>query len=98
MVPSQLGAHLKKWEAKHPHLVPSRGLNVIKKRGLYFTFVTCWMFFVLLGFSSGIFSIFIYDFVHGFAFYGIVTILVYLLSPIIVSVVALIKGILVRRE
>lgn len=98
MVPSQLGAHLKKWEAKHPYLVRSRGPNVIKKRGLYFTFVTFWMLFVFFGFSSAIFSIFIYDFIHGFAFYGIVTILVYLLSPIIVLVVALIKGILVRKE
>ena len=68
MVPSQLGAHLKKWEAKHPYLVPSRGPNVIKKRGLYFTFVTFWIFFVFFGFSSAIFSIFIDDFIHGFAF------------------------------
>ena len=74
--------YLKKWEAKHPYLVPSRGLNVTKKRGLYCTFVTFWMLFALFGFSGGIFSIFIYDFVHGFAFYGIATILVYLLSPI----------------
>ena len=74
--------YLKKFEAKAPYLVPSRGLNVTKARSAYCTFVTFWMLFALFGFSGGIYSIFIYDFAHGFAFFGIATILIYLLSPI----------------
>lgn len=74
--------YLKKWKEDIPYLVPSRGNIVTKARGLYCTFVTFWMLFALFGFSAGIFSLFIYDFAHEFAFYGIATVLVYLLSPI----------------
>lgn len=77
--------YVKKFEAKLPYMVPTRGEIVKKARGLYCTFVTFWMLIALFGFSGGIFSIFIYDFAHEYVFYGIAVILAYLLSPILLA-------------
>ena len=74
--------YIKKFEAKLPYMVPGRSDIVTKARGAYCTFVAFWLLFSLFTFSAGIYSIFIYDFAHGYAFYGIATILIYLLSPI----------------
>ena len=74
--------YLKKFEANRPYLVPARGPVVKKCRGLYCTFVTFWMLIAFFGFSAGLYSIFIYDFAHEYAFYGIAVVLIYLLSPI----------------
>ena len=78
--------YVKKFKDKFQYIVPTRGQIVTKARGLYCTFVTFWMLIALFGFSGGIFSIFIYDFAHGFAFYGIATIFAYLMSPIFLAV------------
>ena len=78
--------YLKKFSANRPFLVPTRGAIVTKARGLYCTFVTFWTLFALFGFCGGLYSIFIYDFVHGYAFFGIAVILCYLLSPIMLGV------------
>ena len=75
----------KKIELKHPYLVPSKGEVVKKARGAYCTFLTFFMLFAFFGFSGGVFSIFIYDFAHEHVFFGIATILAYLLSPIILG-------------
>ena len=77
--------YVKKFEAKHPYLVPSRGEVVKKARGAYCTFLTFFMLFALFGFSGGMFSIFIYDFAHEHVFFGIAIVLAYLLSPIILG-------------
>ena len=74
--------YVKKFEAKHPYVVPARGPVVTKARGLYCTFVTFWMLFALYGFIAGILSFFIYDFKHEHVFFGIATILVFLLSAV----------------
>lgn len=77
--------YVKKLSEKLPYEVPSR--EIVKKgRGVYCVFLTFFMLFALFGFSDGLFSIFIYDFEHEFVFYGIMTILAYCLSPIILGV------------
>ena len=73
--------YAKKFIKKIPYVVPSRGPVCKKARGAYCTFVTFWCLFALFGLSGGIFTFFIYDFAHGYAFYGIMTALAYLLSP-----------------
>lgn len=77
--------YVKKYEEKLPYLVPARGEIVKKARGLYCTFMTFWMLIALFGFSAGLYSIFIYDFLHGYAFYGIAVILIYCLSPVLLG-------------
>lgn len=77
--------YLKKFEANHQYVVPSRGQIVSKARGLYCTFVSFWLLVALFGFSSGIFSIFIYDFEHEYVFYGIGTILAFLLPAVLLG-------------
>lgn len=76
----------KMFEQKHPYVVETRGQIVTKVRGLYCLFITLWALFALYGLAAGIYSLFIYDFKHGFAFYGIAVIFVYLLSPIFLGV------------
>ena len=77
--------YLKKLQEELPYVVPSR-TPVMKLRGLYCTFITLWMLIALFGLSGGLYSIFIYDFMHEYVFYGIGTICIYLLSPIFLCV------------
>lgn len=77
--------YFKKWQEKFPILLPSRPICV-KARGAYATFLAFWLLFALFGFAAGLYSIFIYDFVHGYAFYGIMTILAYLLAPCFLAI------------
>lgn len=78
--------YLKKLQAKHPYLVDHSRGNIVKKaRGAYCTFLSFFMLIALFGLAAGLYSLFIYDFKHGYAFYGIMTILVYLLSPCILG-------------
>lgn len=78
--------YVKKYEERFPYVVQKRGEIVTKARGLYCTFVTFWMLFALFGLSAGIYSIFIYDFAHEYAFYGVAVVLAYLISPIMFAV------------
>ena len=78
--------YVKKYEKVLPYVVPGRSDIVMKARGAYATFMAFWLLFAIFSFSAGIYSIFIYDFRHGYAFYGIATILIYLLSPIQLAV------------
>lgn len=66
-------------------VLPTRGNIVTKARGLYLTFLTFFILIALFGFSGSIYSIFIYDFIHGYAFYGVMTIFAYAMSPIILG-------------
>ena len=78
--------YLKKFASKYPYKVDnSRGSIVKKARGVYCTFMSFFLLIALFGLSGGLYSLFIYDFRHGYAFYGIMTILVYLLSPVILG-------------
>ena len=77
--------YLKKFQESHPFVAPGHGQIVTKARGAYCTFVTFWLLVALFGFAGGLYTIFIYDFVHGFAFYGIATILAYLLPAILLG-------------
>ena len=77
--------YLKKLQDKVPYVVPTRGPIVKKARGLYCTFLAIYSLFALFGFSSGLYSIFIYDFAHEYPFYGIATVCIFLLSPIILG-------------
>lgn len=78
--------YLKKFKDNYKYVVPARGELVKKARGAYCTFVTFWLLFALFGLAGGLYSIFIYDFAHGYAFFGIAVILCYLLSPIFIGV------------
>lgn len=73
--------YVKKYHEKLQYLAPKHGEIVTKARGLYCTFVSFWMLFAMFGLSAGLYSIFIYDFMHEHVFFGIAVILVYLLSP-----------------
>ena len=75
-----------KYKDSYPYLVESRGNIVTKARGAYCTFVTFWLLFALFGLSSSLYSLFIYDFAHGYAFFGTIVILCYLLSPILIGI------------
>lgn len=77
--------YVKKLQEKLHYEVPQRGETVKKARGLYCTFVTFWVLIALFGCSAGLFSIFIYDFAHEYAFYGVATVLIYLLSPVLLG-------------
>lgn len=77
--------YVKKLEPKMKFEVPFRHEPVKKARGVYCTFVTFWLLIALFGFAGGLYSFFIYDFMHEYVFYGIGTILAYLITPIILG-------------
>ena len=74
--------YLKFLKEKKPYVVPHRAPVESKLRGLYCTFVAFWMLFAFFGFSGFWLSLFIYDFMHEYAFYGIALLLVYLLPAV----------------
>ena len=78
--------YLKKFEKDHPYISEGHNQIVTKARGAYCTFVTFWMLFALFGFAASMYGLFIYDFKHEFAFYGVATILCYFLSPLFLGV------------
>ncbi len=78
--------YAKKFKEQVPYEVPSRGPIVTKARGLYCTFMSFWLLIALFGLSGGIFSLFIYDFIHGYAFFGIAVVIAYLMNPIFLCV------------
>lgn len=74
-----------KFKERFPLVVPSHGTINKKCRMVYCIFFAIFLLVALFGFSSGVLSIFIYDFKHGHAFYGIALVLIYLLSPFILA-------------
>ena len=78
--------YLKKFAAKAPYLVPSRGPIVTKARFIYCFGVSIWMLCAFYGCSAFILGLFIVDFLHGHAFYGISLLLVYLLSALMLAI------------
>ena len=77
--------YVKRVAKDSPYVVPSRGEVRCKARGLYCTFLAFWLLMALFGFSAGLFSIFIYDFLHGHAFFGVATVIAYLMPPLFLA-------------
>ena len=75
-----------KFKDKLQYVVPNHGIIVRKARVVYSIFLNIFLLVALFGFASGVFSMFIYDFKHGHAFYGVALILIYLLSPLMLLV------------
>ena len=78
--------YIKKYQDKYPYLVPTRSEIVKKVRIAYCIPLTIYLLIALFGLSGGLYSIFIYDFAHEYAFYGVGLVLAYLSSPIILGV------------
>ena len=70
--------YLKKFQEKLPYLVPSRGPIVTKARFIYCVGMSLWSLIALFAFGGFWTGLFIYDFEHGYAFYGIGLLLAYL--------------------
>ena len=78
--------YVTKYKDKYPYVVPTRSETVKKVRFVYCFALTFFLIISLFGFSGGVYSIFIYDFAHEYAFYGVGLVLAYLSSPIILGV------------
>ena len=72
--------YLRKWQDKLPYQVPSRGPIVKKCRVLYCVGMSIWLLVALFGFSGFFIGLFVLDFVHGYVFYNIGLLLVYLIG------------------
>lgn len=70
----------KKGQERFPYVGPSRGPIVKKGRFGYCFLIAIWMLFAFYGFGGFFTGIFIIDFVHGHAFYGIALLLVFFLN------------------
>lgn len=78
--------YVNKIQAKVPYTVPSRGPIVSKARGLYCTFMSFWMLISLFCLSSFFVGLFIIDFQHGYVFFSIALLLVYLVNALFIAV------------
>ena len=76
----------KKFSAKLPFVGPSRGPIVSKARFIYCFGVAIWMLVSFFGFADFFVGMFIIDFVHGYAFYGIMLLVAMLLPSILLGV------------
>ena len=80
---------IKKKEKNKSYSLPLRKIALADNKILRFFYcfgIVVWTLVSLYGLTAGIYSIFIYDFAHEYVFYGIMTILIYLLSPIYLGV------------
>ena len=78
--------YVKKYAEKYPYIVPVRSGIVTKVRIVYCIPLVLYYIISLFGLSGGLYSIFIYDFVHEYAFYGVGVVLAYLSSPLVLGV------------
>nr|MCR5184639.1 hypothetical protein [Bacilli bacterium] len=78
--------YLKKLQEKLPYVVPSRGPIVTKARGLYCTFMSFWMLIAIYSFAGFSLGLFIYDFAHEHAFYGVALVLIYFVNCFLMMV------------
>lgn len=76
----------KKLHTKFPYLVTSRVSLITKNKVLYKIGMSLFLLVSLYGFSSGIFTLFIYDFTSIYAFYGFGLFFIYILSPILLGI------------
>lgn len=80
--------YVKRLKEKLPYIVPVRPLACTNKKSTRFFYcfgVSFWTLIALFGLTGAFLTIFVYDFKHEYAFYGIVVIFIYLLSPIMLG-------------
>lgn len=78
--------YVNKLQDKIPYVVPSRGPIVKKARGLYCTFMSFWLLISLFSTAAFFYGLFIVDFVHGYLFYSIAILLVFLVNALFITV------------
>lgn len=78
--------YLNKFQEKMPYVVPSRGPVVKKLRGLYCTFMSFWMLIALFSCASFCIGLFVIDFIHGYLFFSIALLLVFLVNTLFLGV------------
>ncbi len=77
--------YLSKLQEKMPYLVPARGPIVKKARGAYCTFVTFWLLVALFSFSGFFLGLFIQDFKHGYLFFSLALLFVFLVNILFIG-------------
>ena len=71
---------------KLPYVVPSRGPIVTKVRPLYCIGMTLWMLISLFSLAAFLLGLFIVDFKHGYAFFSVSLLFVYLVAFVTMAV------------
>ena len=74
-----------KFAAKFPYVMPSRGPIVKKARFVYCLGISIWMLVSLFGFADFFIGLFVIDFIHGYAFYGIMLLIAMLLPSLLLG-------------
>lgn len=80
--------YVKRLKEKLPYTVPVRPLACTNKKPARFFYcfgVSFWTLIALFGLTGAFLTIFVYDFRHEYAFYGIAVIFIYILSPIMLA-------------
>ena len=80
--------YIKRFKEKLPYTVPVRPVACIEKKHTRFFYcfgLSLWTLIALFGLTGAGLTIFVYDFKHEYAFFGIAVIFIYLLSPIMLA-------------
>ena len=80
--------YVKRFKEKLPYTVPVRAVSASKHKPARFFYcfgVSFWTIIALFGFTGAWLTLCVYDFKNEYAFYGIATFLVYILSPILLG-------------
>ena len=80
--------YVKRFKEKLPYVVPVRPAACTAHKPLRFLYcfgVSFWTLIALFGLTGACLTIFVYDFKHEYAFYGIAVIFIYILSPIMLG-------------
>ena len=78
--------YLEKLQEKLPYVAPTRGPIVTKARVVYCIFMSIWMLVALYSFSAFFIGLFVQDFKHGYLFFSISLLLVFLVNFIFIGV------------
>ena len=74
--------YAKKFSAKLPYSVVSRGPIVTKARGIYCVGMTLWTLIAVFGLADFLFGLFIIDFLHGYQFYSVMLLIACFMNPL----------------
>ena len=80
--------YVKRFKEKLPYTVPVRPIACSKNKASRFFYcfgVSFWTLIALFGLTGAFLTIFVYDFKHEYAFFGIAVIFIYILSPIMLA-------------
>ena len=72
--------YTKSLHEKLPYIVPARGPIVTRARGIYCVGMTLWSLVALFSLSGFLFGLFVIDFKHGYLFFSISLLFVYLVG------------------